>query len=149
MPNAGTYYASVLFTPSSTASYNAVTGTVAVAVSKAAPNVTVWPAATGITYGQKLSVSTLGSGTVTPGGAFAFTAPLTTPSAGSYTAAVTFTPTDSSDYATASGTAQVTVSKATSGHNGMAVSQRHRLWTAVGGFHLERGQRLHQRQFHL
>jgi hypothetical protein len=111
-PNAGTYYASVVFTPTSTANYNSVTGTVAVVVGKAAPIVTAWPAASGITYGQKLSASTLGSGSVTPGGVFSFTAPLTTPGAGTYTAAVTFTPTDVTDYAVVVGTTQVEVSKA-------------------------------------
>jgi len=112
-PNAGTYNASVIFTPASPASYNAVTGTVAVAVNKAAPSVTAWPAASGITYGQRLSAATLGSGTATPGGTFAFTTPSTTPNTGTYTAAVTFTPADTTDYSVAGGTAQVTVSKAT------------------------------------
>ncbi len=112
-PNVGTYYASVVFTPASTASYNAVTGTVAVVVSKAAPSVTVWPGASGISYGQNLTASILSSGIATPGGTFAFTAPLTTPVAGSYTAAVTFTPTDTADYSVASGTTAVTVSLAT------------------------------------
>ena len=112
-PGAGTYYASVIFTPASTASYNAVTNTVAVVVTKAASSVTAWPTASGITYGQSLSASTLGSGTATPAGTFAFTAPLTTPIAGTYTAAVTFTPTDASDYSISSGTAPVTVSQAT------------------------------------
>ena len=111
-PGAGTYYASVIFTPTIAASYTTVTGTVAVAVSKAASSVTVWPVASGITYGQKLSASTLGSGTATPAGAFAFATPLTTPNAGPYTAAVTFTPSDSADYTAANGTASVTVSKA-------------------------------------
>ncbi len=112
-PSAGTCYASVVFAPSDTASYNAVTDTVAVVVGKAASLVTAWPAASGVTYGQKLSASTLGSGTAAPGGTFAFTAPLTTPNAGTYTAAVTFTPTDALDYSIASGTTQVTVSQAT------------------------------------
>jgi hypothetical protein len=112
-PNAGTYYASVVFTPTGAASYNAVTGTVAVVVNKATPIVTVWPAANGITYGQNLSASTLGSGSATPGGVFSFTAPLTAPGAGTYTAAVTFTPTDTLDYGGASGTTHVAVSKAT------------------------------------
>jgi hypothetical protein len=112
-PSAGTYYASVIFTPASTASYNAVTGTVAVAVSKAAPSITAWPIASGIIYGQRLAASALSSGTATPSGAFVFTAPLTTPNAGTYTAAVTFTPTDASDYSAASGTTAVTVSQAT------------------------------------
>jgi Tfp pilus assembly protein PilE len=113
IPNAGTYYASVIFTPAIPASYNSVTDTVAVLVSKAAPSVTAWPSASGITYGQKLSASTLSSGSATPGGTFAFTAPMTTPNAGTYTAAVIFTPTDTADYSVASGTAQVTVSEAT------------------------------------
>ena len=147
-PNAGTYYAAVKFTPSSSGSYNAVTGTVAVAVSKAASSVTAWPSASAITYGQKLTASSLGSGTATPGGTFAFTAPLTAPNAGSYTAGVTFTPTDTADYTIATSTVQVTVNKATP-----VVS----VWPAgsaiVYGQPLsaspERGQRLNQRQFHL
>ncbi len=112
-PNAGTCYTSVVFTPTNTTSYNPVTNTVGVAVSKAAASVTAWPTASGITYGQRLSASALGSGTATPAGAFSFTAPLTTPPAGTYSAAVTFTPTDTSDFSVASGTTEVIVSKAT------------------------------------
>jgi hypothetical protein len=90
-----------------------VTDTVSVVVNKAAPNVTAWPAAGGITYGQRLSASTLGSGTAAPAGVFSFTAPSTVPGAGTYAAAVTFTPTDTSDYTVANGTTPVLVSKAT------------------------------------
>ena len=112
-PGAGTCYASVIFTPANTTSYNSVTDTVSVVVNKAAPNVTAWPAAGGITYGQRLSASTLGSGTAAPAGVFSFTAPSTVPGAGTYAAAVTFTPTDTSDYTVANGTTPVLVSKAT------------------------------------
>jgi large repetitive protein len=69
-------------------------------ISKATPAVTMPPHATGITYGQTLANSTLSGGTASVAGTFTWTAPATMPGAGTQSAPVTFTPTDTSDYNT-------------------------------------------------
>jgi hypothetical protein len=112
VPSAGTYGASVTFTPTDTANYDTVVGSVNVAVAKGTPSVTAWPTASGITYGQALSASTLSGGTVSTTGSFAFTVPATVPSAGTYGASVTFTPTDTANYDSVVGAVNVAVAKA-------------------------------------
>ena len=112
-PGAGNYNASVTFTPTDSTDYNSVTGTVTVAVGKATPTIITLPTATGITYGQALSTSTLSGGAGSIPGSFAFTTPSTTPGAGSYSASVTFTPTSSANYNSVTGTVTVAVGKAT------------------------------------
>lgn len=94
-------------------SYNTATSTAQLAITKAAPTVSVWPAASAITYGQALSSSILTGGTASVAGAFAFTSPATVPTAGTASQSVTFTPADSADYSTVTGTVSVTVNKAT------------------------------------
>jgi len=111
-PGAGAQSESVTFTPADTTDYAAVTGSVTVNVSEATPTVTSWPTASGITYGQTLASSTLSGGVSTPSGTFAWTAPNTAPGAGPQPESVTFTPTDTADYTTLTGTVIVAVSKA-------------------------------------
>ena len=79
---------------------------------KFASVVSAWPTASAITYGQTLASSTLSGGTVTPSGSFAFTAPSTAPNAGTASQSATFTPDDTTDYTTVTGTVSVTVAKA-------------------------------------
>ena len=74
--------------------------------------------ATAITYGSKLSASTITgtakhpeSGTAVAG-TWTFTNPDTKPNAGTANQSVTFTPNDTANYNTATGTASVTVNKA-------------------------------------
>jgi hypothetical protein len=115
-PTAGTHAESVTFTPTDTTDYSAVTGTVNVTVNKASLTVT-WPTASAITYGQTLASSTLTGGSALSGttnvpGTFAFTTPTTAPTAGTDSESVTFTPTDSSDYNTATGSVSVVVNGA-------------------------------------
>jgi len=92
-----------------------VTGTAslpafAITVAKGAPTITAWPTASGIACGQALSTSTLTGGTASVPGAFAFTNPTTAPSsAGNYSASITFTPTDSANYNSVSGSVIVVV----------------------------------------
>jgi hypothetical protein len=81
-------------------------------VNKADSNVTTWPTASTITYGQTLASSTLSGGEATPAGSFAFTTPTTAPNAGTASQGVTFTPTDTDNYNPATGTASVIVNKA-------------------------------------
>ena len=111
-PAAGTYTAAVTFTPTDAANYNLASAMVDVEVAKADPVVTTMPAASAIIYGQALSSSTLSGAVVDVVGSFAFDAPDTQPAAGTYTAAVTFTPTDAANYNLASAMVDVEVSKA-------------------------------------
>jgi hypothetical protein len=113
-PSTGTASQSVTFTPTDTADYSTLTGSASVTVNKAMPSVTTWPTANSITYGQTLASSTLSGGSSTPAGSFAFTTPATSPSTGTASQSVTFTPTDNTNYNTLTGTASVTVNKATS-----------------------------------
>lgn len=108
-PTAGTAAQSVTFTPTDTTDYNAVTNTVSVTVNKATPTVSAWPTASAIGFGQTLASSTLTGGTASVAGSFAFTTPSTAPPLGTAAQSVTFTPTDTTDYNTVTGTVQVTV----------------------------------------
>ena len=112
-PSAGTQTASVTFTPTDTADYNTATATVSVVVGKATPTITTPPSTSAITYGQPLSASNLNGGVASVDGTFAWTSPATTPGAGTQSASVTFTPTDTADYTTATATVSVVVGKAT------------------------------------
>ena len=80
---------------------------------KTTPTVTAWPAASAITYGQTLDSSALSGGTASVSGTFAWTTATTAPGAGSPSEGVTFTPTDTTDYNTVSGSVGVVVNKAT------------------------------------
>ena len=113
MPTAGTASENVTFTPSDATDYNTVSGSVVVTVNKATATVTNWPTASVISYGQTLASSTLVGGTASVPGSFAFTTPTTAPAAGTASQSVTFTPTDTADYDTVTGSVSVTVNKAT------------------------------------
>jgi hypothetical protein len=110
---AGTYTLTATFTPTDATDYTTATATTTLTVNKATSSVTTWPTASSITYGQTLASSTLSGGASTPAGSFAFTTPATKPNAGAASQSVTFMPTDSTDYSTLTGTASVTVNKAT------------------------------------
>ncbi len=112
-PNAGTPSYSVTFTPTDGSNYNTNTIQVTVTVNKATPTITMPPTASSLTYGQTLSASTLTGGTASVGGAFAWTNGSTIPPAGTASYSVTFTPTDTTDYATTTVNVSVTVGKAT------------------------------------
>ena len=110
---AGIQTESVTFTPTDTTNYSVVTGTVNVTVNKAAPTIT-WPAASVIVHGQTLASSTLSGGSAVSGatsvaGTFAFATPTTVPADGNVAESVIFTPTDSTDYASVTGSVNVTV----------------------------------------
>ncbi|MBN2777106.1 MAG: VCBS repeat-containing protein, partial [Bacteroidales bacterium] len=111
-PNAGIYSATVKFIPDDAATYSVVLGNVDVTVHKADPVITTWPAASDIEYSQALSTSVLSGGVASVSGTFTFDNPTTTPSLGVYTADVTFTPDNVSNYNTASGTVDVNVIQA-------------------------------------
>src|SRR5512144_3363063 len=100
------------FRSTGTPNHKTTTSRVSVTVNKANPNVTAWPTASAITFGQTLVSSVLSGGTSTPAGSFAFTTPTTAPGAGTASQSVTFTPTDTTNYNTATSTASVTANKA-------------------------------------
>ena len=119
-PTAGQHTLSVTFTPTDSTDYTTAVTTVPLTVNKATPTITWVPAA--ITYGTGLGINQLNA-TATGLGTLASTAvpgifsysPFdgTVLTAGSHTLSVTFTPTDSADYNTATETAALTVNKAT------------------------------------
>ncbi len=109
VPNAGSQSESVTFTPTNSTGYMPVVGAVKVTVNKATPTVSAWPTASAISSGQTLASSTLTGGSASVAGAFAWTAASTTPSQGTASESVTFTPTDSTDYSTVTGSVSVTV----------------------------------------
>jgi Putative Ig domain len=108
-PAAGTSSQSVTFTPNDTANYNTATRSVSVTVNKATPVIITAPTATQIFYGQTLVSSTLSRGSASVAGRFAWTTPSTAPAVGTTAQNVTFTPTDTANYNTATTTASVIV----------------------------------------
>lgn len=108
-PGVGSALQSVTFTPSDITDYNTVTGSVNVPVSQATPTISAWPTASPIASGQTLASSTLSGGSASVGGSFVFTTPSTSPGAGFSPQPVTFTPTDTTDYTTVSGSVSVMV----------------------------------------
>ena len=84
-------------------------------ITAATPSITTPPTATSIALGQTLASSILSGGLVANSlsGNFAFTTPGTTPSAGTASQGVTFTPTDIANYNTATTSTNVTVSDTT------------------------------------
>jgi hypothetical protein len=112
IPAAGTDTLSVTFTPTDTANYTTATQTVQISVTQATPVIT-WANPAGITYGTALSVAQLNATASVPG-AFVYTpAAGSIPAAGTDTLSVTFTPTDTANYTTATKSVQLNVSQAT------------------------------------
>ena len=87
-------------------------------IAKATPSITVPPTASAITAGQALSASVLSGGTASVTGAFSWTTPSTVPAVGTASYGVTFTPTDTANYNTATTTVSVTVNPAGSTYAG-------------------------------
>ena len=113
----GSHTLSVTFTPSDSTDYNTAAASVTLTVNKANPSLS-WATPAAITYGTALSGSQLnasatGVGGVTLPGSYAYSpASGTVLGAGSQTLSVTFTPSDSTDYNTASASVGLTVNKA-------------------------------------
>jgi sugar lactone lactonase YvrE len=99
------------FTPTDTTDYATATKTVQLMVNQATPTIT-WAAPAAITYGTALTGSQLNA-TATVAGTFSYSPVLgKVLSAGQQTLTATFTPTDTTDYATATKTVQLTVNQA-------------------------------------
>ncbi len=102
----------IILTSTAATPVNIVTASSGNLVSKAASTITSSPTASSIVSGQTLASSTLSGGSASVAGGFTFTSPSTAPSIGTSTHGVTFTPTDASNYNTASTTVSVTVTSA-------------------------------------
>jgi hypothetical protein len=112
IPTAGTDTLSVTFTPTDTTNYSTVTKTVQITVTQATPVIT-WSNPASITYGTALSATQLNATASVPGTLVYTPAAGSIPAAGTDTLSVTFTPTDTSNYTTATQTVQIIVNQAT------------------------------------
>lgn len=109
---AGAQTLSVTFTPTDTTDYTTATASISLTVNKATPVIT-WTAPSPIAYGAALSAIQLDA-TANVSGTFAYSpAAGTVLTAGTQTLTATFTPTDTTDYATATAAVSLTVNKAT------------------------------------
>jgi FG-GAP-like repeat/Bacterial Ig-like domain (group 3) len=120
----GTNPLSVTFTPSNTAAYTGATGTNSILVTQATP-ILNWPTPAAIAVGTPLSGTQLDATATYQGatlpGTFAYTpAAGIVLSAGTHTLSVLFTPTDTTDFATATATVQIVVG--TTGSSGVSGS---------------------------
>ena len=107
----GSQLLSVTFTPADTTDYAVATQTVSLTVGKAMPTIT-WPTVAAINYGTPLNATQLNATASVPG-TFVYTPSLgTVLGAGTQTLSVTFTPTDTTDYATVTQTVTLTVGQA-------------------------------------
>ncbi len=110
---AGTQTLSVVFTPNNTTNYTTATASVTLQVNPATPKIT-WARPAAITYGTALSSTQLNATASVPG-LFVYTPVAGTVfPAGAQTLAVTFTPSDTTDYTTATDTVTITVNPASS-----------------------------------
>jgi MBG domain/Bacterial Ig-like domain (group 3)/Putative Ig domain/NHL repeat len=128
---------SVTFTPTDTADYMNATQTVQLTVNKAQPAVN-WATPSAISYGTALSATQLNASVTGIPGTFVYTpAAGTVLSAGAnQTLSVTFTPTDTTDYASVTQSVQITVSKASvtatvTSNSNPALSQTAVMFTAT------------------
>src|SRR5262249_39932128 len=111
VPGAGTQTLSVTFTPTDSTDYTSATATTRLVVSQATPTLT-WDAPAAITYGTALGSAQLDAQANVPG-TFAYSPDAgSLLGAGAHTLSVTFTPTDSTDYTTATKATAITVSQA-------------------------------------
>ena len=102
--NAGTYKASI--------TVGGATASAEYTIAKATPTISTNPTASAITYGQTLENSTLTGGEASVPGTFAWSSPTTKPNAaGSSSYEATFTPTDTSNYNTATCNVSLTVNQ--------------------------------------
>src|SRR5205814_2471645 len=111
IPAAGTDMLSVTFTPTDTVNYTTATATVQLTITQAAPIIT-WATPASIFYGTALSTTQLDATASIPGTLVYTPAAGSIPAAGTDTLSVTFTPTDTTNYTTATKKVQITVSQA-------------------------------------
>jgi alpha-tubulin suppressor-like RCC1 family protein len=110
--SAGTTRQTVTFTPDDTTNYNAFTTELDVTVELATPSILTSPTASPIAAGQTLTSSTLNGGVASVEGTFTWENSNTAPDTGTTTQNFVFTPNDTTNYNSTSGTVSVTVNKA-------------------------------------
>ncbi len=119
--NANPQTLSVIFTPADTTDYTTATQTTTIQVNPATPTIQ-WPTPSAITYGTALGSTqldataswTVGGTLGSVAGTFAYTPNAgAVLAAGNHTLSVTFTPTDTTDYTTATQTTTIQVNPAT------------------------------------
>ena len=110
--SAGSHTLSVSFTPSDATDYTSASTTVSISVTQATPSVT-WATPASIVYGTALSATQLDASASVPGTFNYSPAAGTVLSAGSHTLSVSFTPSDATDYTSASTTVSISVTQAT------------------------------------
>jgi hypothetical protein len=109
-PVSGSYDSqNIVLTSSPAPSVNITTTVSGNIISKATPTNNTAPTASAITSGQTLADSVLTGGSASVAGSFAFTTPSTIPAVGTASQSVTFSPTDSANFNTATTTVSVTV----------------------------------------
>ncbi len=109
-----------VFTPDDSTNYDSAAITVTVTIEKATPIVSTVPAAAELTYGQCLSESSLSGGVAGMPGTFAWTDGSIKPGVSDSNSSeygITFTPSDETNYNTASCKVRVTVNKAENAPN--------------------------------
>lgn len=115
VPTVGEKEYAVVFTPTDTQNFETAETLVKVSVTRQTPTVTVAPTASELTYGQKLSDSTLTGGTASVEGIFAWKDGSIKPAvsdSGVTRYTLIFTPTDTAHYAAAECEVTVSVQKA-------------------------------------
>jgi len=108
---AGSHTLSVSFAPTDNTDYTTATATVTLTVNQATPTIT-WATPTAITYGTPLSATQLNASSPVAGGFTYSPAAGTVLNAGTQTLTVTFAPTDTIDYTTATARVTLIVNKA-------------------------------------
>ncbi len=112
IPAGGTDTLSVTFTPTNTTDYTSVTKTLNLTVGKATPVIT-WATPAAIAYSTTLSATQLDA-TASVAGTFVYSPVAgTVPTLGNNTLTVTFAPTNTTDYNSATASVTLTVGKAT------------------------------------
>jgi hypothetical protein len=110
---AGSHTLSVTFTPTNTTDYTTATTSVTLTVNKATPTIT-WATPAAITFGTALNAMQLDAKASVPGALVYSPLAGTIPAVGTDTLTVTFTPTDTTDYTTATDSVLLKVNPAPS-----------------------------------
>ena len=109
----GTHTLSLVFTPTDTTDFKAVTATTTVTVTQVTPTITWLPNPATFAYGTAFSGAQLDA-TASTAGSFVYTpAAGTTLTVGTHTLSLVFTPTDTTDFKAVTATTTVTVTQAT------------------------------------
>ncbi len=112
VPNCKTPEYAAVFKPDDSANYESVDVKVIISVTKAQAEIIKMPVASAITYGQKVSDSTLKNGSANTSGKFAWADGSAVHNAGTYEEEFVFTPSDTVNYTGTTGMVSVTVNKA-------------------------------------